>query len=177
MSVYVLSGDFVSAIASAEEERDRDPGNPVPHIRLGTIYARAGRMDDARREAELSAGPLISTRPGPENDRLSRAVLWATLGKPEEARLLTGEWEEASRTRYVNLSLIAGLYAVLSERERALDCLERECQVGDHTLWFTYLWTCFDSIRDDPRFRSMLGRLNLPTDGEEASRKTEQAID
>jgi adenylate cyclase len=157
MTVYFLSGDSGSAIASAEEIRDADPKNPGPHIALGTIHIRAGRMDDARKEAELSHGPVDA------NDRWNRAVFFAILGNPEEARRLLEEWEEASKTRFINPALIAGLCVVLGEKEKALERLEREFREGNRSLWADYQWIAFDPIRDHPRFRALLKRLDLPT--------------
>lgn len=156
--VYSLTGDVTSAIAVVEERRDRDPQKPGPHLSLGFIYAHAGLMDDARKEAELVTESIA------KEYRRERAILWAILGKPAEARLLAAEEKEASRTKYVNLTDIAGLYAVIGERERAWECLERDYRSGESSLWNTYQSPAFDPIRDDPRFRSMLEGLNLPTD-------------
>jgi len=149
-------GDFETAIALAEEERDRSPGNPGIHIELGSIFARAGRMDEARREAELSSGPVNN------HDRWNRAVLRGILGDSSEARTLLEEWREASRTRFVNLALLAGLHVVLGETEKAFECLDRDFELGDRCLWSDYQWLAFDSIRDHPRFQSKLTRLGIP---------------
>ncbi len=167
MLTYLFRGDFAAAIASAEETRDRHSDDLWPHTFLGIIYAREGRTEEAWKEVELSTGSQ------PWLGRLLRAVLLASLGKPEEARRLLGELEEASKTRYVSLPEIAQLYAVLGEKERALEWLERDYQSGDRTLWFSYQSPAFDSLRKDPRFRSMLRRMNLPTDREGAMRNVE----
>jgi len=158
--VYTVSREFGKAIALTKERWEREPPNPGAHSGLGRLYLWSGRIDDARKEAELSAGSVN------EQHRWTRAVLWAELGRPEEARQLVRESEETARTRFVNLSDIAILYAALGEKERALDWLERDFQTGDSLLWLTYQSINYDPIREDPRFRSMLKRLNLPTDGE-----------
>jgi len=159
-TVYTLSREFRKAIALTKEKWEREPPNPGDHASLGLLYLWAGRIDDARKEAELSAGSVD------EHRRWSRAVLWAGLGKPEEARQLVKELEDSVQTRFVTLSDIAILYAALGKKERALDWLERDFQTGDSILWLTYQSINFDPIREDPRFQSMLRKLNLPTDGE-----------
>jgi len=162
-----LTGDTESAIAMAEEERSRDPASPAPHIDLGTIYARSGRMDDARAEAQLSM-----TGPVSETDRIERAILWAVLGERSEAERLFQEWGDPARKEYVNPVWRGALYAALGEKESALECLERDSQEeGRGSLWFAfnYQGLAFDSIRADPRFRTLLETLNLPTDGEDGS--------
>jgi len=156
MSIYFIAGNLPAATASAEADRDRDPHDPSPHIALGTIYARAGRLDEARKQAELSSGPVNHT------DRWNRAVLWARLGQPQEARALLVEWTNLPRTGYVSPALIAGLYSALNERENAMASLEQDYRDGDRTLWAEYQWMAFDPIREESRFRTILERLNLP---------------
>jgi adenylate cyclase len=155
--VQCLAGDFVSATAAAEAARDREPGNPQSHVILGLIYAEAGRRSDVRKEAELSVGPV--NRWG----EWIRALLWAYAGEPDEARHALEELEETSRTRYVSPAWIAEGYAALGETEKAFDWLGRDHEEGAKSLWFRYQDSAFDSLRNDPRFRSILARHNLPS--------------
>ena len=159
--VQCLSGDFASAIASAEEERDKHPEDPQSHISLGHTYADAGRRTDGRSEAELAARSL---RKAGEYGQWTLAVLWAQVGKPEEARRLLRHLLQTSRTKYVNHLWIAAVYAALGEKEKAFEWLERDNGEGAVGLWVWHHYSAFDPIRGDPRFRSTLERLNLPTD-------------
>ncbi|MGA8302654.1 MAG: adenylate/guanylate cyclase domain-containing protein [Thermoplasmata archaeon] len=154
-TVQSLSGDFDSAVASLEEARDTQPGNPDAHVRLGLIFADAARMADARREAKLSTGPVN------KHTRWNRAILFARLGMLEEPRAVVSEWEDASQTEYVSPVWIAMIYAALGEKEKTIGCLERDDGEGARALWLYYQAHEFDSIREDPRFRSMLAKLNL----------------
>ncbi len=150
------SGDLAGAIASAEEARDREPQNPVTHIDLGYVYARAGRISEARKEAELASGDL-----GDLNET-TRAILWAAVGQPEEALRLVSQREDEAKIRYVKPVSMALLYAALGDRENALKWLERDCQSPYSGFWLDYQRPVFDSIRQEPGFRSALERLNLP---------------
>jgi len=91
-------------------------------------------------------------------------VLWAQVGKPEEARRLLRHLLQTSRTKYVNHLWIAAVYAALGEKEKAFEWLERDNGEGAVGLWVWHHYRAFDPIRGDPRFRSTLERLNLPTD-------------
>jgi len=159
-----LSGDIESAIARIEEILARSPGNYHLHSGLGWMYLRAGRKDAARKEAEILSD--LPFAPGPDYDvlRRQRASLWAVLGKPEEARRLINEWEEAPGTTYVNPVAIAAVHAALGEKDEALKALERAYREGERWLPWAYSDAVFDSIRDNSRFRAMLEKLNLPTD-------------
>jgi adenylate cyclase len=150
--------DFDSPIASAEAARDSHPLDPRYHVVLGLIYADAGRIADARGEAEFSSGPVDKW------SEWNRALLWVRLGKPEEARTLVTKWDDASRTEYVSPLWMASLYSELGEKEQALGWLERNNGEGARSLVLDFQLRTFDSIRNDPRFRSLLERLNLPTE-------------
>jgi adenylate cyclase len=156
--IHVLRGDMTSAISSAQETRDRHPDERWAHLALGTTYARAGRLEEARKEAELSA--RLTGGPGDE----ANAILWARLGEFKEARRLLRTWESTPESQYVNKTEIAQLCMVLGEKERALGWLERDYESGDRSLWFSYQFPEFDPIRKDPRFQSLLDRLDLPRD-------------
>jgi adenylate cyclase len=162
-TVYEESGDLPSALACAEEEGQRDPGNPVTHIDLGELYLRTGRREDARREAEKSAGATGLL------NRMNRAVLWAALGNLEEARSLLAELEAVSSRRFVQPTWRAVLYAALGTKEKALEWLERDVGSEYSGFWLDYPRPVFDSLREDPRFQSLLRRQNLPTRGQVTS--------
>ena len=158
--IACFTGDYTLAVASAEEERDRQPEDPWSHICLGLVYVAAGRMADARREAELSAG---SVNKRGEWGKWNLAVLWTQVGKPEEARRLLRQLVQAARTKHVNRTWIAAVYASLGERAEAFEWLERDHGEGVDDLVLWHSLSAFDPIRDDPRFVAMLRSLNLPT--------------
>ncbi len=153
-----LAGDFDSAVALAKRWQGQTPERPVMHLALGLIYAQAGRKADALREADLAEGPLGRWA------QWTRAVLWAHGGRPDEARRILKEMEETSRTAYVSPEWLAEGYAALGDREKAIELLERDTGYGARSLWINYQDIAFDSIRGDPRFRSMLSKAHLPTE-------------
>ena len=157
-AIYLLSGDLASATAAAEQERDKDPQDSLHHVILGTIHFRAGRNEQARREANLATGSL------PDTDWWNRPILRALVGEPEDAQRVVREWEEGSRGRYLSPPVLAGMYAALGMKEKALELLERDVREGDRLLFWNFQWVAFDTLRDDPRFRSLLKQLNLPVD-------------
>lgn len=52
-SAYVSAGRFAQAIPPLEGYVKLQPGNPAGHYQLAVAYSRAGRKDDAKREAAL----------------------------------------------------------------------------------------------------------------------------
>ncbi len=149
-------GATEAAIALAKSTRDLIPSYHWPHVILAWYYSGAGRWEDARKEAELSKGPLIRWM------RFLRAIVFTFLEEKDEAKLLLQEFEAASKKEYVPPSWLAGLNAMLGNTGRALELLEGGQEAGDPEL--DYQWEYFDPIRDDPRFTAMLRRLKLPTE-------------
>ena len=72
--------------------------------------------------------------------------------------------EMAARGQFP-LVILARLYAVLGERERALSLLERA--VEQRAPFTTYIgrWVDLHSLADEPRFRAVLRRVGLPNPG------------
>jgi len=153
-----LSGNFAGAIAEAERERDADPSSAANHVYLGLYYVAAGRRADALKEA---AFPVTRAT---ELVRFDHALLDALVGKTDDPRALAADIERGEAKLYVSATDLATLYGALGERERALELLERDFREGDRTLWLYYHGAWFDSIRNDPRFLSLLRSYGLPVD-------------
>ena len=152
----LLSGDVFGATGLAEELVARDPASFLNRLVLAHCYVAEGRTADALKEAEKLAGP-------PEvGSRVGRAILFAVLGKPDEANRLVRELEERAKTAYVPLTWIAELYAILEEKPKALEMLERDFREGDKGLWMEYQFPPFAAIRNEPRFVALLRGYKLP---------------
>jgi adenylate cyclase len=151
------SGNFDTALKYGEEDRDRNPSSVGSHVYLGLSYLTAGRRADALKEADT---PLTGAS---DAERFDHALLNALVGRPDAARLVAAEVERGEAKSYTSAAHLAMLYAALGEKTRALDLLEKDVREGDQILWIFYRGVFFDSIRDDPRFVSLLRRYGLPT--------------
>lgn len=158
IELHYLSGDFYAATTLAEDVLDRDPSSFHACLLTGCCYWAEGRAADAMKEANQLAGPA---KPW---GRVSRAILYALLGRPEEAVRLVKELEAASKSRYVPLMWMADLYGILGEKEKTLDLLERDYHEGDRGLWMGYQLPQYDSLRAEPRFVALLREYHLPTE-------------
>ncbi|MCI4336692.1 MAG: tetratricopeptide repeat protein, partial [Thermoplasmata archaeon] len=150
------SGDLPASIEIAREIVSSDPSQSSFHAWLGTLYLAAGQPDAARAEA-------ARTSPGGGIGRIPRAQLLADLGDRGYAETLLAQLEATAQTAYVPLMDLASLSAIVGRNDRALDFLEADLRNGDRAFWITYRRSCFDGIRGDPRFSSMLRELRLPT--------------
>ncbi len=147
--------DFETAITLAQKAVDRARASALVYVNLGLLYASAGQLEEARREA--ARAEALAT----PQDRALLALLLALLGEPTEAR---AEAERLSRaTGWVNLSHLAALWATVGEFDRALGCLEQDVGSKTPSLPFSYLTMALVPLRTDPRFLKLLNQLGLPT--------------
>lgn len=158
--VLALSGEVNEAVRLAEDVRNMEPTSFTNQMLLGYTYVQAARMMDAMKVIESLAGPRDL------GDRVGRASLLAFLGKTSEAVRLVKELEERRNVSYVPSLWMADLYAVLGEKEKALDVLERDFKDGDKNLWVDYQLPVYEWMRSEPRFVALLGRYKLAAEAE-----------
>ena len=153
---YAISGKLSSAVTMLEALRESFGADVRVRQYLAECYALEGRADEAlnliadeREGSDLAA-------------RTTRAVVLAALGRLEEARAWVRDYERGALPGYLPRSGPAGFYALLGEAEKALALLEADLQQGDRIFWGAYQAWFFDSIRDEPRFVSLIRAMDLP---------------
>ncbi|HLE63974.1 MAG TPA: hypothetical protein VI750_12570 [Pyrinomonadaceae bacterium] len=90
------------------------------------------------------------------------ALSLAKAGQRQEATKLLKELKQESTRRYVPSYAIALACIGLNEKEDAFVWLER--QIEERGYWSSVYAVApeLDELRDDPHFKEMLKRLNLP---------------
>ena len=132
-----------------------------PLLLVGDLDA-LGRLEERDRYLEMGlkrAEDAVTCNPeNPDPLQLAAAVL-AGLGKLEEARAaLERGLEIDPKGELTNGYNVACSYALLGDTEKALDWLERIYPgLGQVQLVWTHNDPDFDSLRDHPRFKKMLG--------------------
>jgi len=91
----------------------------------------------------------------------SLAYAFALCGEREEAQKLLFDLQERAGRGQGSDYYVAIVYAGLGEKDRALSALERACQSGDTELIYLKGDPFFDNLHSDPRFATLLKRMNL----------------
>jgi len=150
------SGNRDAALELAEEELRASGTSLETHTMLGLFYLQAGRLEEARREADSTLPETTDT------ERFDHALLNALVGRPDAARAIAAEVERGEAKSYTSPAHLAMLYAAIGERAKALDLLEKDFAEGDQVLWLFYRGVFFDSLRNEPRFVALLEKYGIP---------------
>ena len=187
--LFMALGRFPESIAHIERAEQLDPLSPTVQSAFGRILYRARRFDEeilhlnqaielqpeaaghygrladvyeemGRYDEALALHEQENKAPGRAQD-LSPAVarIYARMGKPDEARRIL----DLQRTRGSQWFVLATTYAALGDKDEAFRLL---FQVTEERDALNYVKTDprLDSLHSDPRWQTLLRRMNLPTE-------------
>jgi hypothetical protein len=137
-----------------------DPAHVFGHWVLGMGLDGIGATDEAlpelERAHELSGGIPFT--------RGFLACICGRAGRRERVEELLEEVERAAAAGYVPPSTFAFGYAGLGQWDAAFEWLEQAYEVRDPLIMPIKTYYFLDPVRDDPRYRALLRRMNLPVE-------------
>ena len=145
---------YEEAVASLRQSLEITPDNAIALCMLSHDQVQLGQA-----EAGLATARLIKE---PGWRLLGETIaLWRLGRRPEADRLLAELEAREGDTMAVQ---IATALALRGDRAGALDWLERAHRQEDGGLTDMALDPAFDLLREEPRFKAILVKLNLPAD-------------
>ena len=156
-TTYIYARKYDKALAQGRSTYDLDATFPFAPHWLGFALIANGKYEEA-----IAVGRRVS--PASPFGWMSAVVIaqaYANQGKRVEAEQQISLLRELAKTRYVRPYYIASIYAALGDKDKAFAELEesfgeRDCYLGRLTVD-----PFMDPLRDDPRFKSLLKRMNL----------------
>jgi len=159
-----LEGQFLfyagrddEAIARFNKTLEIEPNYWIAHNGLGRVYIRQGRYAEAiavlTKAREFSGG---STEP---ITQLGYAL--AKSGNREQAQATLAELKSLAAVNFVPASNFAMIYNGLSEKDEALNYLEKSFQEREVQISFVKIDPRWDEFRTNPRFVEIIKRMNL----------------
>jgi tetratricopeptide (TPR) repeat protein len=153
--VYYWARDYDQAIEEYRNVLELSPDDLYAQWALGVSLAQKGRYEEA-----------IATFMGREvpTAHINYALGWAygLAGRREEATQVLEALLERSEEGFVPPGQIAYVHLGLGDEDKVFEWLEKAYKIRDP--WVIELrWNpAFDSVRDDPRSKDILRRMNLP---------------
>jgi TolB-like protein/Flp pilus assembly protein TadD len=155
---FYFSRQYEEAIALCRTTLELDPKSAPLHQALGVSLVQTQMYVKAVQELEEAV--QISHRTPFFLGQLG--YIYGAVGRKADALKVICELKELSKQRHVSPYWGGMIYSALGEKDEAFLWLERALQ--DHAPWMAYLkgapW--FDNLRTDPRFYSLLQRMNIP---------------
>jgi tetratricopeptide (TPR) repeat protein len=151
---------FDECIEQFKETIELNPKYDASYYGLALALEQKGRLKEAEKESRRA---IVRSKRNPIK-LTGRGHIHALLNETRQACKVLDELNSLRRThQYVSPFHMALMYAGLGETDRAFDFLEQAYQ--DNDQWLTLLRSepRLKELRGDPRFRSLVLRLNWPT--------------
>jgi len=147
--------EYDRAIQECREVLKRFPDDIFAMWVLGNALTAMGRYDEAIQTFLARKVPTAGT-----NWMLGYA--YGLAGRKVEARKVLAYLTEKSKKVFVAPAMIAVVHEGLGEYDRAMDLLEQAYE--EHDTWLELLKVSFqfDQLRGNPRFESLLRKMNFP---------------
>ncbi len=155
---YLYAGQNDKALEQGKRTYDLDPNFRFGRQYLGNTYIVLGRYDEAIALAEEG----LKTSPLSQEDLVIAGLAYAESGRRREAEQYLDRFKELAKTRYVRTVFTASIYAALGGKDKAFAELEKSFEDKDCFLPRIKLDPFMDPLRNDPRFKNLLKRMNLP---------------
>jgi adenylate cyclase len=157
--VLIVMKRYDEAIQLARTELAEHPGLKDSLDMLGIALFQGGQRDEGLRILEERA---TANAESPWN----LAMLgWAygRAGQAAKANAVLQRLADMGKRRRISPFLMAWVYAGVDDREHAFAELEKAYEQRNPQMPFLGMFWTFDSLHDDPRFRSLLKRMKLDT--------------
>lgn len=144
---------FDEALKAAQEAIRMEPFSAIAQTVLTQILHKNGRLEEAW-ESIKKEFIMMGHGQAFELD-------FKKLGYAESLIKATEALEVLSETTYVDPAMVSFVYIMAGKNEKALEFWEKSFEIRNPTLPYLRM-PAFDPIRDEPRFREIARKMNLP---------------
>jgi TolB-like protein/DNA-binding winged helix-turn-helix (wHTH) protein len=155
---YYFARRFDPAAEYLRKSLDLDPHHFMLHLRLGQVYIEKRMHRQAIEEMQKAVSDS-----GRSTEALTGlAQAYAAAGMAGPMQEVIEELNRGADTRYVSAYNVARIYASLGDKTQTFAWLEKAYDEHNPDLIELKREPCFDGMRSDPRFGSLLRRVNFP---------------
>jgi len=160
-SKYYYARQYDQAIEVNRKALEMDPNFLPAHLALATEYEAEEKWQEAFQEAHQA----VRLSDDSTAALVELAKLDAHSGNLKDSQRIVQQLLNRSARQFVSPFEIAEVYASLNDRDRTMHWLEKSYAERESRLPFLNVDTRFDSVRSDPRFHDLLGRIGLGQHG------------
>jgi tetratricopeptide (TPR) repeat protein len=155
---FMFAHQYDRATEQLVKTLEMDPNFALAHSYLGLTYELKGMLGQAI--AEFQKWQSLSGDEPAATSALGHA--YALSGKRADAQKAVARLRELSKDRYVAPYDVAVVYVGLGDNDHTMEWLQRAYE--DHSAWLIWIKVDprFDSVRDDPRYRTLLQGMRIP---------------
>jgi eukaryotic-like serine/threonine-protein kinase len=149
---------YDNAIEQEQKILDLDPNFMLAHFSLGFSYVQKAMYKEGTAEFEKA----VAISPGNTLALTGLGTAYAAAGRRPDAQKVLDKLNELSKQKYVPAVYRTAIYAVLGEKDKAFEWLEKGYE--DRAIYNIKAMAqapLYDSLRSDPRFADLLRRMNL----------------
>ncbi len=155
---YYYTGQYEEAIKQLQSVLAMNQDFAPAHLWLGRSYQQIGLYNDAitefrRVEQSVPEWPVAIA---------ARGSVEGAAGRPEKAKAVLAELQEAAKRRFVTAYGVALVHAAIGDAEAAFTWLDRALAERSQWLVWLRLDPRFNTLRADPRFSGLLDRIKFP---------------
>jgi len=156
--LYLYDGQRERGLDQSRRAYEADPNFVIARLIYGLTLNAAGQYSDAVSLAEK----LLVDDPNNQQMLMVAGYAYGRSGRRADAERVIEKFHEISKTQYVIPSFVAVVFGGMGEKDKAFAELNKS--IEQHDSWFRWskVEPLFDPLRDDPRFKEMLKRMNLP---------------
>jgi len=129
----------------------------IAHSNLARAYAGKGMYDEAI--VEVQKALELSGRN--KNAITTLAHIYMLTERKDEAKKVLDDLLELSKKEHISSFYVALVYTYLGQKDQAFEWLEKAYEERDGYLTQLKVYPLLDSLRSDPRYTSLLKKMNL----------------
>ncbi|MDQ3129932.1 MAG: protein kinase [Acidobacteriota bacterium] len=154
--IFLYRGDYEKALAELDKGVKYEPNHPMLKIFRSGVYYYQGKKDEAINLME----EVLRQNPQMDGIRSLYAMYLAGSGKSEEALAqISGDALNLCRSDHDMAYWLGSTYALLGEKDSAFKWINRAVKLGNENKPWFETDPNLDSLRDDPRFAELMGKV------------------
>jgi len=157
-SLYVFARKNDLAVEQGREALRLEPNHPTVRWGLAFAYNASGMYVEAISTCETA----LQGDPGNQDCLQMVGYAYAKSGRRREAEEVIRKFEELGRTEYSVIYRPAVIHALLGDKEKAFAGLKKSFAARDWDMARISVDPFVDSLRDDPRFKDLIIRMQYP---------------